>query len=580
MAHGTQRAAILNPDIDSFIEDIISSWNSPGGVGVAVVKQHEDGSWQVETKGYGIGNVAEQKELDVDSLFYIGSNSKSRTDVILQAFTTIASGLIISDKSISPRITWDTKIADILPENVWKLQDPIAYAETTITDVMSHRAGLPSHESSYSRSDTTESVLKRTRHLKPSTGFRSNWQYNNILYVMLGYLPTAILPQKPTLAVYVKERIFDPLGLTSATYSLATAKQSGKLADPTAREGINKTEDPFGKGITRVLRYATWFQEDGGYISGAGGAIMSVKDAATWLQVLLLEGKHPQTGEQVIPQEVVRKVSSAISVVSPEPLYPETSNVVYGGGLTRSSYRGHDIIGHGGGLPGHKSSIVRLPNDKVGVAVFSNDDNYGASFVEIIKWRIIDKVLGLEPIDWDSRTRAYFKARYQNPNSNEKPRSSSPAPPPVPFEQLAGLYHHPGYGDLELCYTSGPPSDSESEASRKLREEQPLILPDAVKKNVPTLLARWDRFWYSHIKLEHVDGAVFSFQALDSQPTNDASKPYWTYRVEVNSIAEFAVQDGKVGFGMMDGFWGAGPGVESPVGDSVLERAEVWFEKI
>jgi CubicO group peptidase (beta-lactamase class C family) len=76
MAHGTQHAAILNHDIDSFIEDIISSWNSPGGVGVAVVKQHEDGSWQVETKGYGISHVAEQKKLDVDSLFYIGSNSK------------------------------------------------------------------------------------------------------------------------------------------------------------------------------------------------------------------------------------------------------------------------------------------------------------------------------------------------------------------------------------------------------------------------------------------------------------------------------------------------------------------------
>jgi CubicO group peptidase (beta-lactamase class C family) len=76
-------STILDPAMDSFIEGVISSWNSPGGASVAVVKQHEDGSWQVETKGYGIAKVAEGKKLDADSLFYIASNSKVCTVLLL-----------------------------------------------------------------------------------------------------------------------------------------------------------------------------------------------------------------------------------------------------------------------------------------------------------------------------------------------------------------------------------------------------------------------------------------------------------------------------------------------------------------
>jgi hypothetical protein len=115
------------------------------------------------------------------------------------------------------------------------------------------------------------------------------------------------------------------------------------------------------------------------------------------------------------------------------------------------------------------------------------------------------------------RMRAMVKETYQNQISTGKARPSNPTPPPVPFEQLPGVYRNLGYGDLELCYVSAPPLDSESESCRQLREDQPVMLPDAVRKDIPTFLARWDRFWYSYVKLEHIDGALFSFQALESQ---------------------------------------------------------------
>ncbi|KAK7050046.1 hypothetical protein VNI00_005478 [Paramarasmius palmivorus] len=547
-------AAILDSDMDTFIEGVISSWNSSGGAGVAVVKQREDESWQVETKGYGIAKVAEGKSLDADSLFYIASNSK--------LFATIATGLLISNESLSPRLSWDTKIADILPEHIWKLQDPIASAETTITDAMSHRTGLPRHDAMYSREDDIESI------------------YNDIMYMLLGYLPTVTLAEKPTIATYIKEHIFNPLGLSSATYSLASARWSGHLVDPIVRE-VNKTEDLFGRGKPRVLRYPTWFQEDReDGSSGAGGIIMSVKDVATWLRVLLLEGKNPQTGDQVIPREIIRKVASGITVMSAEPEYPEVSNVVYGGGQMRSSYRGNDIIEHTGSVPGYQTHITRLPNSKFGIAVFANDGDYGMQFAEVIKWRIVDQVLGPDPVDWNSRIKSRVRESYQKRQSKPRPRPENPIPPPITFEELAGVYQDLGYGDLELCYVSTSRPDKESKSCNKLREDQDVVLPNAVNKDIPTLLARWDRFWFSHFKLEHVDGALFTLTKLDSRPTSNASEPYWTATTDEPFTTEFVVEDRKIGFGMMDGFWGAGAGVDGPAEGSAKERAEVWFEKI
>jgi hypothetical protein len=39
-------------------------------------------------------------------------------------------------------------------------------------------------------------------------------------------------------------------------------------------------------------------------------------------------------------------------------------------------------------------------------------------------------------------------------------------------------------------------------------------------------------------------------------------------------------QSNVLGFGVTGGFWGAGPGVDGPVGETVQERAEAWFERI
>ena len=67
---------LTRPHIVSFINGILSEWNSPGGVSVALVQKSESG-WKVETKGFGYAKP-DKSPVTADSQFQIASNSKVR----------------------------------------------------------------------------------------------------------------------------------------------------------------------------------------------------------------------------------------------------------------------------------------------------------------------------------------------------------------------------------------------------------------------------------------------------------------------------------------------------------------------
>ena len=58
------------------------------------------------------------------------------------------------------------------------------------------------------------------------------------MYNLLSYLPTALLPSRISFSRYVKQHIFDPLGLSSTTYSCDVARASGNLADGMVRQVV------------------------------------------------------------------------------------------------------------------------------------------------------------------------------------------------------------------------------------------------------------------------------------------------------------------------------------------------------
>lgn len=108
------------------------------------------------------------------------------------------------------------------------------------------------------------------------------------------------------------------------------------------------------------------------------------------------------------------------------------------------------------------------------------------------------------------RTKQTVLATYAYLQNATTARPSDPTPPSVAEpSSLAGVYTDGGYGSIELCYI-----DSQDSCSDILAQ-----LPDVAEgvDGVPTLIAKWDRIWTSHILLQHFDGDLWNATALDSQ---------------------------------------------------------------
>ncbi|KAF7349434.1 Beta-lactamase class penicillin binding protein [Mycena sanguinolenta] len=576
---GPASPPILTARLDSTITNILQTFKTPGGVGVAVVRKTDQGAWQLESKGYGNATTYGDK-VTPETLFAIGSNSK--------LFDVLATGLLISNETLIPRISWNSKVASIIPE--WKLMDPVATRESTIVDLMSHRTGLPRHDFMGPLDMSPADVISRLQYLRPSAGFREQTQYNNHMYTVLSHLPSALL--NTTYEKYVHDNIFNPLGMDATTYLFADAVRTGNLADGFLREGANLTDDPFSQGTVHAIPY--WDQSAKGHgkslhfflvyvegfiwfpvISGAGGVISSAQDMAIWLQMLLMEGKN-QSNKTVIPVEVIRKAATGVTVYTPVAAYPELSPVVYGGGQMRGTYRGYEMIEHGGATVGFRSQVTRFPSQNFGVAVMSNDDDLGNAIMESVKYRIIDEIFGLEPIDWPARHFNRYRVKWaQAVPPPPISRAKDAEPPAVPYTALAGLYTHPAYGSLDFCLFWE--NTTTGNACAALAGDIAADLPGVVESEIPTLIARWDTIVTNYIRLAHYASNMFNLTALRSYPTQIPDE-VWVRKME-DLRAEFEVKGNEIGFATID-LWGSGNDVEPPQGNTVEERAEIWFTKM
>jgi hypothetical protein len=122
-----------------------------------------------------------------------------------------------------------------------------------------------------------------------------------------------------------------------------------------------------------------------------------------WLKTLLLNGRNPETDEQVIPQSILEDTVKPQIQMKSKSDDPEITVPMYGLAQWTYKYKGFDVVEHTGAMPGQKSLIMRLPEKMIGVAIMVNDQQLGKLLNEVAKWRIVDDLLALEPIDFKTR---------------------------------------------------------------------------------------------------------------------------------------------------------------------------------
>lgn len=443
-------------DLDSIATRVLKDFEVPG-LGVAIVK---DGKVAL-SKGYGVRKLGESTPVDENTLFGIASNTK--------AFTSAALAMLVDEG----KITWDDPVTKHLPS--FQLYDPYVTREMTIRDLLTHRSGLGLGAgdllwwppTDYSR----EEIIRRFRYVKPATSFRSRYAYDNVLYMIAGQIVAAVSGKGWD--DFIKERIFNPLEMTTSNTSIAALTGSRDAASPHARvEGTLKVIAP--QPLENV--------------GPAGSINSSVAEMAKWLIAQLNRGQLGD-GRRLFSERQSREMWSAQTITPlgdpPPHLAPLKANFsAYGLGWGLTEYRGFKTVSHTGGLLGYVSRVTLVPDLNLGIVVLTNQQSGGA--FQSLTYEILDHYMKAPDTDWVAafkRSEEMGLARAAEVTKRQTATRAADSKPSLPLAKYAGRYTDAWYGDITI--------DTEGDKLVIRFSHTPALVGDLEHWQHNTFIARW-----------------------------------------------------------------------------------------
>jgi len=295
------------------------------GVSLAVMRQGKI----IKATGYGLANVELSVPVKPEMVFHIGSVAK--------AFAATAVMMLVEEG----KVALDDKISKYLPEA------PAAWNEVTIRRLLTHTSGIRDYFGENGdvmfdlHQDFTEDELIgkfAAQSMKFQPG--EKWSYCNAGYIILSVVIHRVTGK--FWFDFVKERIFDPLNMTSTRLhsfddiipnrvSGYTLVQSQLKNDPWMAPSWNTTAD--GSLSSNVFDMAKW-------------------DAALYTEKLIKRSSLEQMWTPV-------KLNDGT-------IYP------YGFAWRITTVNGHRLIQHDGADPAFSTRFARYVNDGLSILVMMN----------------------------------------------------------------------------------------------------------------------------------------------------------------------------------------------------------------
>jgi CubicO group peptidase (beta-lactamase class C family) len=414
--------AFLRDSLDTYVARGLKEWRIPG-VAVAVVK---DGK-VVMMKGYGVKAVGGSDKVDENTLFMIGSNSK--------AFTATAIAMLDADKKLS----LDDKVTKWYPS--FKLDNKSAGEQAIIRDLLCHRLGFQTFQGdfTYWTSDLNrEQVIEKMAHVKAVYPFRTTWGYTNAAFLTAGQ----IIPKASGLSWedFLRKNLLGPLDMT---HTVALSTEFG--ATPNHAEPHTIQDD-------RLIRIPV-AQIDN--LAPAGSIGSSVSDMSHWVMMQLNQGKFG--GKQVVPAAAILQTWTPHSIIgNGGALYNRGHFELYGLGWGIDEYCGRKVVSHTGGVNGFVTSVTLVPEEKLGILVFTNTDQN--AFYEALKWELMDAFLGNTYRGYSDVYRSFLSRREAADLEHDKTMRDSVAlkrPGSMPLAAYTGNYFNDLYGNMKVVLENG-----------------------------------------------------------------------------------------------------------------------------
>lgn len=401
--------------LDIFINQLIKDFDVPG-LSIGIVKDNS----VIYSKGFGTKEIKTDNAVNKNTLFAIGSISKS--------FTALSLGILVDEG----KINWDDKVVNYLP--YFEMYDPYVTANFTIRDLLTHRSGLKDvsggtlwYHSDLSRID----IIKNFKHLEPVSGFRDKPAYQNIMYMAAGEIVRKVAGQEWD--SFLKERVFNKLKMSNST-SISSVRESSKnLAQPHIwNENYDKVSIK---------------QEKMDNLAAAGSIYSTANEMNNYMRLLLNDGVFEQN--TIVSKEVLNEI------FTPQTLYPirnppfgnEFSS--YGFGWWLTPIDGHKVIEHSGGVDGMSANLFMVKDLNIGVVILTNSSNEPSTF--LLSAKIMEMIFNDDSFDiYDSVKSNRNKRLDSNKNTPVEKKKIKDTRPSLATELYAGVYRDKMYGKINI----------------------------------------------------------------------------------------------------------------------------------
>ena len=402
-------------DFGTWLDTARERFSVPG-CAVAVVK---DGAL-LATHTSGRRDVEQDLPVTPDTLFPIGSSSK--------AFTTALLAMLVDDGTLD----WDMPVRRWLPE--FTLADAAIGERLTPRDLVTHRSGMPRHDLVwYGATFARAEMVARLRHLPLNHDLRTEFQYNNLMFLTAGHLAERV--GGASWEELVRARILAPLGMQRTNFTVAAMQQDQDHGKPYRKDDGKVLAIPF-RDITAI--------------GPAGSINSSVREMAAWTALQLQAGEHQ--GKRLLAESLAHDLHTVrMPTGSADGSDAEVLDIGYALGWFVDVYRGHRRVHHGGNIDGFSALVALLPDDGLGVVVLTNLD--GTPFPEVVVRECSDRLLKLATIDHAEPVLTRLAAAETRGAAGKQAANAlrrEGTKPSRGLDVYAGDYEHPGYGTVRV----------------------------------------------------------------------------------------------------------------------------------
>lgn len=411
------QSSFIQDSLDKYIQQGMREWQIPG-LSIVIVKDGKIATM----KGYGVKDISANDSVDANTLFMIASNTKLFT------------GTALAQLEYRKKLSLDDKISKYFAN--FSLYDKTSTEMVTIKDMLTHRIGTKTFQGDFTFFNGNASrngIMYKMRYLKPSGVFRQDYGYCNSCYLTAGEVLQEVtgMPWE----VYIYDSILMPLNMTQSLTLSKGITQIKNAAKPYTTS--------FTGNLTQIP-YDTWDN-----LAPAASIVSNVNDLSKWLIMQLNNGKY--NNQQIIPSSAIMKTRDVAIAVSSRKssIYPINFRG-YGLGIFAADYNGKQIYWHTGGASGMVSNVCFVPEEKLGIAILTNNDNQ--NFFEALRYQILDAYLGVPYVNRSKQQLGNFIQSEQKSIAevNALKQRIKNNTPTLPLANYVGEYSNELYGKLVI----------------------------------------------------------------------------------------------------------------------------------